>query len=157
MDVIIPLAGLSEEGRWFEGESDPGFLEIEKESDTLRAAGPVRHRLRVALTCGKLVVGGSLEMPVRLRCVRCAEFFGARVREEAFECVCEAPAGAESVDLTPLVREAILLAFPNFPVCSAKCKGLCPQCGANLNTAACGCKPPAASGWGGLDRLNGLK
>jgi uncharacterized protein len=157
MDLIIPLAGLNEEGRWFEGESDPGLLGIEDESNALRAAGPVRHRLRAALTSGRLVVGGSVEASVQFRCVRCAEFFGARVLDDGFECVCDAPAGVESVDLTPFVREAILLAFPNFPVCSAKCKGLCPRCGANLNAAACGCKPPAASGWGGLDRLGGLK
>lgn len=157
MGVIIPLAGLHEEGRWFEGESAPDFLGIGNETGSLRAAGLVRHRLHAAVTCGRLVVTGSVEAPMEFRCVRCAEFFGSIAREPRFECVCEAPSGVESVDLTPSAREAILLAFPNFPVCSAKCKGLCPQCGANLNSAPCGCKPPAESGWGGLGRLSGLK
>jgi uncharacterized protein len=43
------------------------------------------------------------------------------------------------VDLDPIVREQILLALPEYPVCDEKCKGLCPACGANLNDRECGC------------------
>lgn len=49
--------------------------------------------------------------------------------------------GAE-VDLTPLVHEQMILALPTRPLCGEGCRGLCPQCGANLNAGACGC--PAA-------------
>jgi uncharacterized protein len=37
------------------------------------------------------------------------------------------------------LREAILLELPTLPVCSPDCKGLCPQCGVNLNNAQCNC------------------
>ncbi len=46
--------------------------------------------------------------------------------------------GAE-VDLTPLVYEQVLLALPTRPLCAEECRGLCPQCGANLNTGQCAC------------------
>jgi uncharacterized protein len=45
----------------------------------------------------------------------------------------------EEVDLTPLVYEEALLALPTRPLCAETCRGLCPRCGANLNTAPCAC------------------
>ena len=41
--------------------------------------------------------------------------------------------GEWSLDLRPAVREEWLLAAPAFPLCREDCRGLCPQCGANLN------------------------
>jgi uncharacterized protein len=48
------------------------------------------------------------------------------------------PAGAE-LDLTEAVREEIILAQSPFALCSSDCKGLCPQCGVNLNRESCQC------------------
>ncbi|QDR80417.1 Large ribosomal RNA subunit accumulation protein YceD [Sporomusa termitida] len=47
----------------------------------------------------------------------------------------------DEIDITDLVRENLLLAEPIKPVCSASCRGLCPECGVNLNTNTCGCNP----------------
>jgi uncharacterized protein len=46
-----------------------------------------------------------------------------------------------AIDLEDLMREQFLLALPMKPLCSDACKGLCPQCGANLNTNPCNCNP----------------
>ena len=46
----------------------------------------------------------------------------------------------EEVDLSGLIREQIILATPLKPLCREQCKGLCPQCGANLNEGDCGCE-----------------
>jgi len=43
------------------------------------------------------------------------------------------------VDLTPLLREQIILALPTRPLCDEDCKGLCPTCGMNLNMETCRC------------------
>jgi len=45
----------------------------------------------------------------------------------------------DHIDLSPLVREQIILALPTRPLCRDDCKGLCSTCGANLNTQACAC------------------
>jgi len=45
----------------------------------------------------------------------------------------------EQIDLSPLVQEQIILALPTRPLCRESCKGLCPQCGANLNVQTCTC------------------
>ena len=42
-----------------------------------------------------------------------------------------------TIDLAPLVREYLLLEIPISPVCKADCKGLCPECGEDLNLTVC--------------------
>lgn len=46
-----------------------------------------------------------------------------------------------TVDLDPMLYEHLLLAQPTIFVCNEECKGLCPQCGANLNDGPCRCAP----------------
>jgi len=41
------------------------------------------------------------------------------------------------INLAPLVREFMLLEVPISPLCRPGCKGLCPECGANLNENSC--------------------
>jgi uncharacterized protein len=45
----------------------------------------------------------------------------------------------ERIDLGQLLREQLYLAIPMKPLCRESCRGLCPQCGTNFNTGACGC------------------
>jgi len=45
----------------------------------------------------------------------------------------------EEIDLSPLVHEQTILALPTRPLCREDCRGLCPRCGANLNSGPCGC------------------
>ncbi|HZT76990.1 MAG TPA: DUF177 domain-containing protein [Vicinamibacterales bacterium] len=46
----------------------------------------------------------------------------------------------EEIDLGQLMEEQFYLALPMKPLCSEDCKGLCPQCGKNLNRETCDCK-----------------
>ncbi|MBM4255750.1 MAG: DUF177 domain-containing protein [Deltaproteobacteria bacterium] len=47
----------------------------------------------------------------------------------------------EEVDLSALVHEETLLALPSRPLCRDDCRGLCSQCGINLNVESCECRP----------------
>lgn len=47
----------------------------------------------------------------------------------------------DHVDLSPMVREQIILAAPMQPLCREDCAGLCPKCGQNLNDRQCACEP----------------
>ena len=42
----------------------------------------------------------------------------------------------DQIDLNELLREQFYLALPMKPLCQETCKGLCPQCGTNLNTGS---------------------
>jgi uncharacterized protein len=60
------------------------------------------------------------------------------------------------LDLRDEVRSAILLSSPMQPLCDPDCKGLCPECGANLNDGKCSCDArPADPRWKGLEKLGG--
>src|SRR5438270_1781188 len=48
------------------------------------------------------------------------------------------------VALEQALAEQVLLAVPLRQLCQAECKGLCPQCGQNLNQQQCQCTPAAA-------------
>jgi len=45
----------------------------------------------------------------------------------------------EAIDLGELVREQFYLALPMKPLCTDGCRGLCAQCGTNLNSSSCAC------------------
>jgi uncharacterized protein len=42
--------------------------------------------------------------------------------------------------LTDVLAEQVLLAIPMKIICRSDCKGLCPHCGANLNSDECRCE-----------------
>jgi len=45
----------------------------------------------------------------------------------------------EGLQLEDVIKEQILLALPAKQVCNENCKGLCPQCGRDLNVESCNC------------------
>ena len=47
----------------------------------------------------------------------------------------------DRIDLNELLREQFYLALPMKPLCLDDCRGLCAQCGTNLNTGSCDCAP----------------
>lgn len=151
--MIIDLVKIREEGDRFIGEEVRAVMALEREPD-LEVKGGLRYDLTVEALDDAVSVRGGLELDMAFRCSRCAEFFDTTVREPGFETVVTIPGNNESIDLTEELREAILLAFPTFPVCSSTCKGLCSQCGANLNRETCSCRPRTQEQWNSLGELN---
>ena len=43
------------------------------------------------------------------------------------------------IELDPLLKAALLLEMPLVPLCDDDCKGICPDCGADLNEGPCAC------------------
>jgi uncharacterized protein len=63
------------------------------------------------------------------------------------------PITDDTIDLGPLVRDAIVLELPMAPLCREDCRGLCPQCGADRNEGECDCVAPPDPRWANLDVL----
>ena len=59
----------------------------------------------------------------------------------------------EGLLLEDVLREQVLLASPVKLVCREDCKGLCPQCGANLNQETCNCRQLSDPRWAALSEL----
>jgi uncharacterized protein len=113
----IPALGLH-----LEGEEDCPIQELE--SEDIYCAGPLRYDIDLGIAGGGLWANGSLSLPVELRCVSCLEKFVHEVRVPAFAVHTELH-GPETVDLTPFMREDILLNLPAHPHCDRDADRVC--------------------------------
>lgn len=101
-----------------------------------RAAGSIE------LTCSRCLE--PFTMPVTaefdLRYVPHTENLGEGEQEVEEDDLATAFYSDDQIDLGQLILEQLHLAMPMKPLCSEACRGLCPQCGINLNTGSCECK-----------------
>lgn len=98
-----------------------------------------------------LVVQGKFEADTVLECVRCLGEFTYPLDWEFTELFAfNKKSVSESglllpedvhIDLAPLLREYALLEIPIKPLHASDCKGLCPECGQDLNVRDCGHRP----------------
>lgn len=98
--------------------------------------GPVPVTLKAEFQDGLVWAWVTARARLALGCARCLESFTLEL-SPAFELKLTAEAGDVVVD--DEVRQNILLALPPQPLCRPSCRGLCPTCGVNRNTKACGC------------------
>ncbi len=61
----------------------------------------------------------------------------------------------ESLDLLQETKDLLLVNLPIKPVCRPDCRGLCPQCGTDLNEDPCTCEQ--SKGPSPFDKLKDLK
>lgn len=106
-----------------EEDVDPGFLELG--SADAEAVSPVHCALDAGLSDGGLFATGSLSVRVRQTCVKCLQPFESTITAPDFAAQVELN-GRESVDLTPEIREDILLVLPSHPRCDADGSTTCP-------------------------------
>jgi uncharacterized protein len=103
---------------------------------------------------------GTVEAPWRGLCRRCLNPVTGVIRGEVRE-IFEAnpvedetyPLAHDQIDLEPMAREAVMLELPAAPLCMEDCRGLCAQCGADLNVKDCSCTAPVDPRWAALDEL----
>jgi uncharacterized protein len=112
-----------------------------QETGRYRLAGHVKGEIE--LTCSRCLE--PFTMPVTpdfdLRYVPHIENLGEGEREVEEDDLTTAFYAEDQIDLGQLVMEQFHLALPMKPLCLESCKGLCPQCGTNLNTGSCECDP----------------
>jgi uncharacterized protein len=107
---------------------------------------------------GQLIVRGGVTGAVWQECRRCLDplerqvdiditllFVPLDLLEEDDSETHRIELGVREIDLTPYVRDEVVLAIPAFAECRVDCRGLCAGCGENLNEAECKCSP------GGVD------
>lgn len=124
--------------------------------DDCQLTGAVSVTGTVTNSGDSILLKGKVEAPVRLQCIRCLTEFDADLKCKLDEEYVDPADAGESdedsaavnqeyytnslIELDDLVREMILLAIPMQPLCQANCKGLCVQCGQNLNEGDCDCE-----------------
>ena len=126
-------------------------------------AGPVTAEGAVENRAGVVTFSAAVSFVRHTACDRCLKALELPVRsevshvlvqqlaDEADDAFVEVP--ALRLDADALLREDILLLLPTKTLCRPDCKGLCPQCGADLNETDCGCKKPVDSRLAVLQQL----
>ena len=71
-------------------------------------------------------------------CARCLERLSREITAH-YEVDLEFNDGDEWIDLGARVREEMLMGYFPRTLCREDCKGICPDCGADLNTEQCEC------------------
>lgn len=145
---------LPEDGVTIEGEVGLGELEI-PETDRISFPELFSFHLHVQPVHGGVLAQGRGSTTLRCRCDRCLRYYD---HDLCLEGICHYFKNAETelINLTDDVRQDILLSFPQTVHCAENCRGLCPECGQNLNVRDCGCRPAAErfGAWDVLDKLD---
>ncbi|MFA5353258.1 MAG: DUF177 domain-containing protein [Thermodesulfovibrionales bacterium] len=147
----ITVSEIPEEGLEIEEQEEIGFEAIDLVS-------PISLSLSVRKAEKEVFLHGSIRGDVRLQCSRCLQGFTMTIespvdvvyrpteeiaQEEAHQLRDdELETGfyrEDTLDTDEVAREQLLLNIPMKPLCSAECKGICPQCGTDLNLSQCNC------------------
>jgi uncharacterized protein len=143
----IPTDGESLSG------SDPASI-MDIEEPDVRFEHEIEYAFLAQIQGNALLVTGQMRTPATLRCSRCLRVFEQPLEVKPFVFHQELH-GEDFVDLTPQMREDIILELPQRALCAEDCKGLCPRCGKDLNQGPCRCKQSGGDlRWRALDHLN---
>jgi len=130
-----------------------------------RAEDPIKGHFSVFRTMNNVQVRGDMRLPIHATCDRCAKaydyeikvhadrlmaplFDSDRQREHEKKLDVEVTADdlqfsyfkGDEIDIGDVIVEQAVLDQPMIYLCRKDCKGLCPQCGADLNENPCQCK-----------------
>lgn len=168
---LISINDLPPSGKGFTIDDQDIWLDPIKEFKMdCRVTSPLKAEIFVMPADDGCVVRGELTGAAVLRCGRCAENADVDI-DTKFDEYEEIPEltkasrdnknaeghivfdrGAPMLNLGEVAWEQFMLSLPVNPLCREGCKGLCPQCGANLNLGSCSCGSE-----GGDPRLAALK
>jgi uncharacterized protein len=179
--MFLDIKDLEVHPREFEENFQPGVIDLGQD---VRQLTPLRASGRSELVeehHGKheviqdIRLRGRFSAGLELQCARCLEPVRQDVsrqfellyrplgvdagRDELSVSDAEAEIGyyqGEGILLEDVLREQVLLALPLRTICREDCKGLCPQCGKNLNQEQCSCAVPVEDPrWAALKDIRG--
>ncbi len=157
--LAINLRHLVQRDRRLQGEISSGELELDGLDTLVRVAGPVQYDLAVEKLGRSLLVRGRLVAHLECHCVRCLKAFPFTIDLAAF--AADLPLEGEEavsiegdfVDLTPYLREDIVLAFPQHPLCEPGCAGLTRPPAPGGETHPGQASQTTSSAWAALNEL----
>lgn len=127
MSLSVNLRLLDLDTIELQGEISAADLGLENIDELVHANQPLRYDLEVSQQEGAALVQGHLELELDCECSRCLKPFKLKLDFPGWAChiPLEGEEKAEivndSIDLTPYIREDILLSFPQHPLCETKC------------------------------------
>jgi len=158
--LLVNLRQLEKEEAILRGEIPAGELDIAGLDECVEVPFPLQYELEAELVEKAVLVRGKLSLELQCTCVRCLKVFTLRLdlRDWAAHLALEGEEAVtvvnDRVDLTPFLREDMLLEFPQHPLCEPGCKGLPDLRKGSFNRADQGSQEPIdSSPWAELNKL----
>src|ERR1700676_305564 len=135
---------------------------IDYHSSEIKQVAPVEVTATAELLEGQIRIEGQLETKIEMVCARCLEPVIEDVNRSFDLIYSPLPKSnkpeeerlkdddseigffqGEGISLVDVLKEQVLLALPMKVICQSDWRGLCPNCGANLNHEECRCETHA--------------
>ena len=133
----IDLRRIPAEGLELTETCSPADLDLE--SSEIKYTSPLEISAKITLYGNTANVDAQVKATLSLRCSRCLEEFNREiVKDYRFNYPIESD--SQFADISEDVRQELILGYAVKILCKDDCKGLCPNCGGNLNKGKCKCQ-----------------
>jgi uncharacterized protein len=161
MALLVNLRHLDAHNVDLEGELSLESLDVDPHDEAIRLTRPLKYELEIQELDDSLLLQGSLSLTLDCECVRCLKPFQYHLQLAPWSLLLPlegedaVPVTNDCVDLTPYLREDILLELPQHPLCDTECQGLPkPSAGPVSHSDSAGRSDTGSPAW---DELNKLK
>ncbi len=138
----INLSELDKIGNFKEIKRKINFQGLNFRNKEIKTPAPFELKLDIYNSQDSFTFTGTLKGELILECSRCLEEFSFLVDVDIQENLPkEDIEDINNVEISDFLKKNIFLSIPIKPLCSGDCKGLCPECGQNLNYGQCECEP----------------
>jgi uncharacterized protein len=157
MSLSVNLRHLETRNVVLRGQLSLAELDLDVRDEMIRVVSPVEFDLEIEKLDDAILIQGEFHVELECECVRCLKKFarGLDLENWTLHLLLEGDDAVsvdnDSVDLTPFVREDILLGFPQHPLCKPDCVGLKPKTGKSKKIADK--VEPKPSAWTELNKL----
>ena len=164
-NLILHTEQIKDKELFCKFEKDPRSLPIIAEmikGQTCEFCKPLKISVKAFKIRELFEVEGYFETRIRISCSRCLKDFETRLAADFALTYTREVQGmmdvldekeielrledvgllyfrGEEINLQQGIQEQVVMALPLQPLCAKDCKGLCPQCGSDLNLKDCGC------------------
>lgn len=120
-----------------------------EKGEVIEFSKPVELSCTLSMVNDIINFDGNISTELKLSCSRCLENFYQEIHIELHELFSTNRDNrdddiifidSDSIDITQIIQNGIVAALPIKLLCSDDCKGLCQNCGVNLNFSACKCE-----------------
>lgn len=152
----IDIEALQDDGRPLQLTLHPRLKPLTMQGVTYTFPEPADVTVLLSKESGRIWAGVEARIRYRTACTRCLRPIESEVSlryQEAFRQPEQPPLAEDeqddvrdsvytddAIDLEPGLIEQFILQLPMKQLCRPQCRGLCPQCGQDLNERDCGCR-----------------
>ncbi|MCM8781000.1 MAG: YceD family protein [Candidatus Omnitrophica bacterium] len=112
--------------------------DLDLDTDVVKFIEPLRVRANIVKITNVVTAEVYLDIKMRTECSRCLKDLNFDFKKE-FKVSFPINKFDYEIDIDPAIREEIILDYPIRILCKTDCKGLCPNCGKDLNEGNCSC------------------